>query len=144
MCVLLDEPGSCECAVDFETAVGTDPGCVEDEAEVVEEGAEGVDFEVDGGGEGKIVVDEKGAEEPGAYDVVVEVVGAGLAGEGLGGADAGGVSDGFEMGSWTYSGVSITVTPPRTRVGWWLMLRGRTCWKLRDGEVWNAIRIWTR
>lgn len=85
----LDEVGSRESAVDFEAAVGSDPGSVEHEAEVVQHGANGVHFEVDGFLQRGVVADDERAEEPGPYDVVVEEVVAVLPGHGLGGTYAG-------------------------------------------------------
>jgi len=91
----LDEVGSREGAVDFEAAVGADPGRVQHKAEVVQHGADSVYFEVDGLLQRGVVADDERAEEPGPHDVVEEEVVAVLPGHGLGGAYAGdkGISD---------------------------------------------------
>lgn len=95
----LDEICGSEGAVDFEASVGADPGCVQDEAEVVQHGADGVDFEVDGALEGGVVGDGEGAEEPGADYVVVEDWWTDLLCIGLGGSNTAWVSElAFEIG----------------------------------------------
>lgn len=86
----LDEVCSCKGAVNFEAAVGADPGRVEHEAEVVQQGADSVHFEVDGLLQRGIVADDERAEEPGPHNMVEEEVVAVLPGLGLGGAYAGG------------------------------------------------------
>lgn len=92
---VLDEVGSREGAVDFEAAVGAHPGCVENEAEVVQHRSDSVYFEVDRLLQRCVMADDERTEEPGPHDVVEEVVFTVLSGQGLGGTHAGdkGISD---------------------------------------------------
>lgn len=108
-------------------------GTEDSEIRAVERDIHGVNLEVDGLSKGGVVGDYEGAEEPGSDDVVVEDWGANLLSICFSGTHAGreqSVLHLCRMGFWagTYRGVSMTVTPAITCVGFLLMFWGRTWW----------------
>ena len=94
----LDGVGSREGTVDFEAAVGADPGHIEHEAEVMQHGADSVHFEADGLLQREIVADDHRAEEPNPHDAVEEKVITVLLCHGMGGAYAGDEDISDELG----------------------------------------------